>query len=460
MVFKQYYLSCLSHASYLIGDRSSGRAAVVDPQRDVSEYLADAQAEGLQIDWIFETHVHADFLSGHLELAHATGAQIGYGAAAQVDFEITDLADGQRIVLGEVELEILHTPGHTPESVCILVRAHAGEEAPFAVLTGDTLFIGDVGRPDLLGAAGWSSHELASALYRSLHEKLLTLPDATQVFPAHGAGSACGKNLSSETSSTIGEQRTTNYALAPMSEQEFVRAVTEGQGAAPMYFAFASIRNRQRRPMLDEHQPVPALSLDQLLAFDDTVVVLDTRAPDVYAAGHVAGAINVGLGGRFAEMAGEVIAAESGIVLVGEPGTEIEARNRLARIGFDHVLGYLDCAMRTVPHRHTARSPRMTVPDLVESVRDIQLIDVRAAGELAASGVIPGAMSIPLPELAVRFEQIDSHRPVVVYCASGYRSSIAASFLRSRGFSQVTDVLGGFNAWQDASHPVARTAMA
>lgn len=458
LLFKQYYLGCLSHASYLIGDAASGQAVVVDPQRDVGEYLGDAAAAGLRIEWVLETHVHADFLSGHLELAQATGARIGYGSAAQVDFDIERLEDGQRIPLGDVELEILHTPGHTPESVCVLVRAHAEDAIPFGVLTGDTLFIGDVGRPDLLVSNGWSARDLAVAHYRSLREKLLTLPDATRVYPAHGAGSACGKNLSTEISSTIGEQRRLNYALGPMTEDEFVAAVTEGQSAAPMYFAFASIRNRQQRPALDEDKPVATLNLRQLeAAVADGAVILDTRDPDDFAAGHLPGSVNAGLGGRFAEKAGEVIDADEPIVLVCASGTAIEARNRLARIGFDNVLGYLGEDVAAIPWSKFARSRRLTSHEFAQSAAGAQVLDVRGPGELAASGAIREAIPIPLPELITRLGELAPERPVLVYCASGYRSSIAASILRARGFGDVADLRGGFGAWCEAELPVVVT---
>lgn len=262
LIFVQFYLDCLSHASYLIGDRTTGRAVVVDPQRDVNEYLATAAHHGLTIERVIETHVHADFLSGHLELAERTGAPISYSSAADVDFDTDPLADGQHLGLGEVDLQILHTPGHTPESVCVVVREHAADPIPYGVLTGDTLFIGDVGRPDLLSARGRSAEDMARALYRSTRERLLTLPDETRVFPAHGAGSACGKNLSTALSCTLGTQRRTNYALAAMSEDAFVEVVTSGQSAAPAYFSFTSERNREARPVLDEDAPVPALTPD------------------------------------------------------------------------------------------------------------------------------------------------------------------------------------------------------
>jgi len=307
LVLEQYYLACLSHASYLVGDTVSGRAVVVDPQRDVSQYIADGKRYGLKIERVIETHFHADFLSGHLELASATGAVISYGAAAEglTDFAIDSLRDAQRISLGSVELEVLETPGHTPESICIVVR-ETPQSAPLAVLTGDTLFIGDVGRPDLLSSFGRSQDDMARSLYRSLHGRLLSLPDSTKVYPAHGAGSACGKNLSTETVSTIGDQKRTNYALAPMSEDEFVQIVTEGQAAAPLYFSFAAMRNRASREQLDEAAAPRLLTWEEFRRHvDEGAVIIDTREADEFARGHLRGSRNVGLSGRFAEYVGE-----------------------------------------------------------------------------------------------------------------------------------------------------------
>ena len=458
MIFKQYYLGCLSHASYLVGDESSGRAVVVDPQRDVSQYLADAAQHGLRIERVIETHFHADFLSGHLELAEQVGATITYGSAAagRTEFSIEALTDGTRLQLGDpgsgVELEIRETPGHTPESISIVVRERASDEVPYGVLTGDTLFIGDVGRPDLLAAAGVTADELARQLYHSLHERLLTLPDATKVFPAHGAGSACGKNLSTETVSTIGEQRRTNYALQPMSEAEFVEAVTQGQAAAPLYFQFAATKNRQAHEPLNEDELIESLSIDDVLAARERgASVLDARDAADFAAAHLRGSINVGLGGRFAEYAGEVIAPGTPIVLVTDPGHEQEAKVRLARIGFDAVIGALDRPLDAFVDRPDLvdRSSRLTSTELAERLRSVdgvQVIDVRGPGEVAA-GTIAGATTIQLPQLIARLDELDRERPVVAYCAGGYRSSIAASVLRSHGFGDVSDLLGGYGAW-------------
>lgn len=461
MFFRQYYLACLSHASYMIGDTSTGRAVVVDPQRDVSQYLADAKENGLTIERIFETHFHADFLSGHLELQKITGADIVYGAvgAERTEFPVVAMKDGERFSLGGVTLEVRDTPGHTPESVSIVVYDQS--DAPYGVLTGDTLFIGDVGRPDLLSAFGATAQDLGKQLYHSLHHKLLTLPDSTKVYPAHGAGSACGKNLSSETVSTIGEQRRTNYALAPMSEEEFVKVVTEGQAAAPLYFSFAAVRNRMKRDVFDESGSTKVMSINEVLAAQKSgAVVVDTREPNEFALGHLRGSINVGLSGRFAEYSGEVVTSETKVVLVCPPGTENEARIRLGRIGFDNVVGALrdpESAFVSNPE-HIVQASRLTVEQLRnrrESIANLQLVDVRGPGEVAA-GTIPGSELIQLPTLVTRIGELDVNAPTVVFCAGGYRSSIAASTLRQRGFKDVSDLIGGFGAWQSAGGEVTQ----
>ena len=460
MIFKQYYLACLSHASYLIGDEQSGRAVVVDPQRDVSGYVTDAEAMGVHIERVIETHFHADFLSGHLELAHETGAVISYADSATPKFPIEPLADGQRLSLGDVVLEIRHTPGHTPESISIVVYEHADDATPYGVLTGDTLFIGDVGRPDLLSSVGVTADELARQLYHSLHTKLLTLPEETKVFPAHGAGSACGKALANETESTIGVQRRTNYALAPMTEDEFVEAVTQGQSVAPLYFAFSAAKNKEWRSLLDEAQPPPALSLERVLQEQARgAVVIDSRDPAEFRAGHLARSINIGLTGRFAEYAGEVIPADQRIVLVALPGSAVEAKLRLARIGFDNVIGSLDDPLR-VFHEHpeiVQQSSRLTGDAFVERVRalpDLQIVNVRNPNE-TESGIVTSAVLVPLPRLGADAEVLDPNRPTVVYCASGVRSAIAVSALEARGFADVSDVIGGYDACVAAGAPTS-----
>jgi len=454
MILQQYYLACLSHASYLIGDTTSGRGVVVDPQRDVGQYLDDAIRFGLTIERVIETHFHADFLSGHLELAGATGAVISYGAAAEglTDFAIEPLRHGQRLSLGDVQLDVLETPGHTPESVCIVVR-ETPDSPPHAVLTGDTLFIGDVGRPDLLSSFGRSQEDMARSLYRSLRESLLPLPDSTKLYPAHGAGSSCGKNLSTETVSTIGEQKLTNYALAPMSEEEFVQIVTEGQAAAPLYFSFAAMRNRASREKLDESAEPAMLSWRQFRdAVDNGAIIVDTREPDDFARGHLRGSRNVGLSGRFAEYVGEVVKPGAPIVLVCADGTQSEAKVRLARIGYDSVVGALDDPTRAMlEHRdQVVTASRLTAEQLAHRRKDVAnlvIIDVRGPGEVS-DGMIDGATHVQLATLLEHSVALDKFAPTVVYCAGGYRSSIAASTLRSLGFIDVSDVVGGYAAWR------------
>jgi glyoxylase-like metal-dependent hydrolase (beta-lactamase superfamily II)/rhodanese-related sulfurtransferase len=452
MKFTQYYLDCLSQASYLIGDETTGRAVVVDPRRDIDEYVRDAEADGLTIELVIETHFHADFLSGHLELAAATGAEIGFASVAETEFPSRKLTDGERISLGEVELEILHTPGHTPESISIVVWEHAGDDEPYGVLTGDTLFIGDVGRPDLLASIGFTRDELADKLYDSIHTKLLPLPDATRVYPAHGAGSACGKNLSTDTWSTMGDQRSTNYALLAPDKETFVALVTEGQPPAPSYFIYDAVLNRQDRPLLDETAMPARLDLDEVeAAVDAGALVIDGRDPEAFAHGHLVGSVNVGLDGRYAEFAGSVVPSDVDIVLVVEEGFELEAKNRLGRIGFDRVVGYLGdplAVMAANPDK-TQRASRLAAADFDErqaSVEDLQVVDIRNPGEVRL-GTIADSVAIPVGQLPDRLDELDPAAPTVVFCAGGYRSSVAASVLRRAGFEDVSDILGGYGAW-------------
>lgn len=457
MRFQSYYLECLSHASYLIGDETTGRAVVIDPQRDVSGYIADAAAWGLSIELVIETHFHADFLSGHLELAAATGARIVYSSAASTEFEVMSVADGERYSLGDVVVEFRHTPGHTPESMSVVVWEHAADidgGVPFGVFTGDTLFIGDVGRPDLLASIGFTREELADMLYESLHGKLMVLPDATAVYPAHGAGSACGKNLSTELSSTIGEQKVSNYALRAPDKATFMALVTEGQPPAPSYFVYDAILNRKQRELLDESEVPAALGLAEVdAAMASGALLVDGRSPEDFAHGHLVGAINVGLGGRYAEFAGSIVPSDVDIVLFVDDGYELEAKNRLARIGFDRVIGYVADSERVLvehPDR-VARASRLTARAFDERSREVaglQLVDVRNPGEYAG-GTIGDASNIPVGQLPGRLAELDPTRPTVVFCAGGYRSSVAASLLRQRGFVDVSDVIGGYTAWTD-----------
>ncbi|MBB3603129.1 glyoxylase-like metal-dependent hydrolase (beta-lactamase superfamily II)/rhodanese-related sulfurtransferase [Mycolicibacterium sp. BK556] len=455
MILQQYYLDCLSHASYLVGDETTGRAVVVDPQRDVAEYVADAEEQGLTIELVIETHFHADFLSGHLELAKATGAKIVYSSVAETEFESMGVADGERYSLGDVTLEFRHTPGHTPESMSVVIYEHAGDTIPYGVMTGDTLFIGDVGRPDLLASIGFTREELADKLYDSLHDKLMTLPDATRVYPAHGAGSACGKNLSTDLWSTMGDQKATNYALRAPDKATFMNLVTEGQPPAPGYFVYDAILNRKDRGLLDETKMPSAMTYEQVnAALDAGAVLVDGRTPEEFAQGHLRRAINIGLEGRYAEFAGSVLSSDRDIVLLTEPGQELEGKNRLARIGFDRVIGYLAEPYEVMfAHQDDVQvASRLTATafdERVSRMANLQIVDVRNPGEVAA-GTVPNAIPIPVGQLPARLGELDSTKPTVVYCAGGYRSSVAASLLRQNGFADVSDILGGFGAWDDA----------
>lgn len=459
MYFAQFYLDCLSQASYLIGDEKTGQAVVVDPRRDIEEYLTDAQANGLTIVGVLNTHFHADFVSGHIELAEATGGWIGYGQAAQTDFAVRHFADGDRIELGGpdgVVLQIMETPGHTPESISVLVYEKAADEVPYGVLTGDALFIGDVGRPDLLASIGVTADELGKMLFHSIQHKLMGLPDETRVFPAHGAGSACGKNLSTEKSSTIGEQRKFNYACQPMTEEQFLAVVTAGQPPAPEYFVYNALLNRREREKREVGAALPALSPEGVTeALKAGAILIDARETTEFAAGHLRGAINIPVDGRMAETIGMVVKPEDTIVLMAPEGEEQEAGVRFARIGYDHVVGFIPRPEAyLIDHQdQVARASRLTPSQLEVAVGhgDVQLIDIRNAGE-TESGMMPGAVNIPLAQLSRRIEELDPEKPTVLYCAGGWRSSVGASVLRHHGFADVSDVLGGYAGW-DATRP-------
>ena len=407
MILHQFYLNCLAHASYLVGDEGSGVAAVIDPQRDIQQYLSFAEQHGLRIAHVILTHLHADFIAGHLELRDRVGARIYLGAPARAEYAFTPLGDGDRIEMGRVRLQAIETPGHTPESISIAVYDLDQSDAePHAVLTGDTLFVGDVGRPDLRAALGWSATDLGNLLFDSLRTKLLTLPDASLVYPAHGAGSLCGKAISKETVSTIGEQRRSNYALQPMTKQAFVDLVTADQPDAPAYFTYDAVLNSKERPTLDETlaREVNPMTLDQLLALRDVgAQILDTRDPAEFAAAHLAGSLNIGLGGQYATWAGTILSHDRPIVIIADPGREHEAATRLGRIGFDHVVGYLQDGLHSLEARPdlTVVTERISAPLAAERL-DAGLalaVDVRAPGERAQKSV-PGSLSVPLNQLA------------------------------------------------------------
>lgn len=463
MILEQHYLGCLSQASYFLGDERTGTAVVVDPRRDVELYLERAAALGLEIRHVFLTHFHADFVSGHLELRERTGAEIHLGEGARADYPFTPARDGQRLELGDLSIEVLATPGHTPESISLVVRDLAEGDAPKAVLTGDALFVGDVGRPDLLASIGVTAEELAGMLYDSLHGKLMKLPDETLVYPAHGAGSMCGKSLSKETSSTIGQQRATNYALQPKTREQFVAELTAGQPSAPAYFAWDASFNRRERDTLDaslDRGLTPLSAADVLRLAGQGALVLDVRDADDYAPLHLRGSVNIGLGGRFASWCGTVLDPEQSIVLVAEPGREKEAAVRLGRVGFDRVAGYLDggpAALQAIPEA-LASHPRITVPELLgqlEREHPPRVLDVRLPAEYEA-GHVPGSTNLPLQALEQGLDGLSRDEPLVVQCQSGYRSSIAASLLERHGFSDLRDLRGGWLAWDEA-HSASRS---
>ncbi|MBC7544888.1 MAG: MBL fold metallo-hydrolase [Candidatus Sericytochromatia bacterium] len=458
MILKQYYLGCLAHASYLIADEASGRAVVVDPQRDVDQYLQDAAVAHLTVEGIFLTHFHADFVAGHLELRQRTGATIYLGETAQAEYPFTPLADRQCLDIGAVRLQVLATPGHTPEGISIVVYDQAvAPDKPHAVLTGDTLFIGDVGRPDLMASVGVTADALAGLLYESLRTQLMTLPDETLVYPAHGAGSSCGKNLSKDTVSTIGAQKQLNYALQPMSKAAFIEAVTANQSEAPAYFAHDAVMNRKERPTLDESlaKGLRPLRLEDVLRLQNAgAQVVDVRESDDYALGHLADSLNLGLAGKFASWAGNVLDKERAIVLIADPEAEREAALRLGRIGYDSVAGYLDGGMAAVTERPdlVRVTSRISQADLVRAL-DLAtppvVLDVRGEGEWREAH-IPGSRNIPLPKLEAQLASLPRDGQLIVHCASGYRSSAAGSILARAGFTNVSEFPGGFDAWQEA----------
>ncbi len=455
MILEQYYLGCLAHASYLLGDAQSRIAAVVDPQRDIDHYLEDAKKHGLQIRHVFLTHFHADFVAGHLELRNRVDARIYLGARARAEYEFTPMQDGDTLELGQVHLKVLETPGHSPESISILVYdLEKDPRNPHAVLTGDTLFIGDVGRPDLRASLGWSATELGSLLYDSLHHKLLPLPDETLLYPTHGAGSLCGKNLSEDTVSTIGVQRRYNYALQPMSKAEFVDIVTADQPEAPEYFTYDAILNTREHPTLDQtlERTLKPLALEEVLQLEEQdAQLLDVRELADFAGAHLQGSINIGLDGRYATWAGTLLNPERPIVLIAEPGRQEEAATRLGRIGFDHVAGYLEGGMEALEIRpdlirRIERITAATLAELLETEQPLAILDVRTEKEWQEKH-IEDSLNIPLNHLPERLGEVPGACKVIVHCAGGYRSSTAASLLEQHGV-EVADLVGGLSAWE------------
>jgi hydroxyacylglutathione hydrolase len=454
MYFEQFYLGCLAHASYMLA--SEGEAVVVDPQRDVELYLKAAEEHGVSIRHIFETHLHADFVSGHRELANRTGAKIYMGAQANASFPHVAVAEGFELKFGKASIRVLETPGHTAESICLVVTDREKPESPWAVLTGDTLFIGDVGRPDL--SDKHTPAELAGLLYDNLHNKLLKLPDSVLVYPAHGAGSLCGKNMRAERSSTIGTERLTNYALQIQSREEFIQQLTSNLPARPEYFLKDAEINRSGASALSDLPALRAVPPAQLKTMlEQGEIALDVRPGDEFAAEHVPGSVNIALGGQFASWAGTVLGLAAHPVLIAGPEEQLaEARLRLARVGIEALGGYLEGGVGSWKGAGfaTAKIAQISVEDLNAGLKngDLQVLDVRRESEWE-SAHIEGANWWPLDNFKVSPPEIDHDAAIAVHCKGGYRSMIATSLLQRAGFKNVMNITGGFHAWQQANLP-------
>ena len=457
MILEQHYLGCLAQASYLIGDERTREAAIVDPRRDVDEYLEVLQRNGLELKWVLLTHLHADFVAGHLELAQRTGCGIALAQSAGAEFEHRGLSEGDAIALGDVRIEVVETPGHTPEGLTYLVYGPGDDPgAPHAALTGDTLFVGDVGRPDLAASTGTTADELAGQLYDSLFGKLLKLPDKTLVYPGHGAGSMCGKNLSSDTWSTMGEQRRSNAALQVADRAAFIARATTGLPLAPAYFAYDARQNKSDRAVLEEVKSSALKPLDVAalqIAVDGGAKVLDTRPGAAFAAGHWPGSIHVALDGKFASWVGTMVPPGVELVVIAEPGREEEAVTRLGRIGYDQVRGFLQgggeaLAAAGVPLSSFPRVSATELKGLVDAAAAPALIDIRTPGEWEG-GHIDGAEHRLAGEPFIEAIPDLKGRDVILVCGSGYRSTIAASLLLAAGAKSVSDLEGGMQAWNE-----------
>ncbi|MHC5063699.1 MAG: rhodanese-like domain-containing protein [Planctomycetota bacterium] len=447
MYFKQIYLDCLAQASYLVGD--GGKAAIIDPRRDVELYLQEAERLGLSIEHVIATHVHADFVCGLRELAEVCGAQVYLGRVFDGEHECERLAEGDSIQIGELELSILETPGHTPESICIKIDDLGSEDTPLRLLTGDTMFVGDVGRPDLVVGQGLTAKHMAGMLFDSLQEKILPLDDSTEIYPAHGAGSPCGKNMSTETSSTLGMQRIQNWALGEENRERFVEQLTEGQGKPPAYFSLAAALNRRGPRLRSELPPLESLSLAEAeAAVREGAQSIDLRRAERYGAGHFPGSINIGLQGQFSTWAGSLADLERPIILIGEDHNDgEEAKLQLSRLGLENLAGFLNSSALGTGSQ---RQAQIDVRDLASGLEGYQVIDVRRPTEFE-SGHVPGAVSAPLNGLRDGEQAgaagLDNSAPTAVICGIGYRSSMACRFLRDAGFEQLYNVAGGTQAW-------------
>lgn len=444
MKFKQFYLGCLAHASYYIG--SETEAAIIDPQRDVSQYITEAETNGQKIKYVIETHSHADFVSGHRELAEKTGAEIVYGEKAATQFPTHKVKNGDELSLGKIKLKFLETPGHTPEGITIIAENTANADEPLKIFTGDTLFIGDVGRPDLIGSKGFTADEMASMLYDSLREKILPLPDETEVYPAHGAGSLCGKSLSKETWSTLREQRKSNYALQPMSREEFIKLVASDQPEVPAYFPKSAAKNLQGSASLEDLPKPKEFSTDEISNFDG--VILDVRNGAEYGESHIPNAINIGLGGQFASWSGTLVTIGTPIAIAAETKEQAdEAFMRLARVGIETVKGFILMKDFSGETRKTEQIPVEKLKEILN--KETQLVDVRRVAEHAPAHA-PNAINIPLDKLPKELGALNPNKPTYVICQSGYRSSLGTGVLENAGFKEIYNITGGTQAWINA----------
>lgn len=446
MKFKQFYLGCLSHASYYIS--SEGQAAIIDPQRDVDQYIDEADANGDKIKYIIETHSHADFVSGHIELAERTGAEIIFGQRANTEFATHKVSDGDTLMLGKVELKFLETPGHTPEGITILA-SESNSDAPIKVFTGDTLFIGDVGRPDLVGSKGFTAEQMGAMLYDSLYEKILPLADDSEIYPAHGAGSLCGKSLSKDTWSTLGEQRKFNYALQPMSKDEFIKIVAADQPEVPAYFPLSASQNLKGSAPLNELSPAEHLSADEVENFKG--VVIDIRSAADFGAGHIPNAINIGLGGQFASWAGTLVTIGTPVAIAADTKAEVdEAFMRLARVGIESVGGYVLMSEYTGKKNGIEQITVQEMSEIANGEKPFQFVDVRRVGEYNAGHAVM-TRNISLDRLSRDIDQLDPSIPTYVICQGGYRSSAGTSILENARFEKIYNVTGGTAAWIDSN---------
>lgn len=463
MYVEQLYTGCLAEAAYYI--ESNGEAAIIDPLRETEPYLELATKRGAKIKYIFETHFHADFVSGHVDLAQKTKAPIVYGPTANTDYEILEAKDGQVFNIGYVKLKVLHTPGHTPESSCYLLFDENGREE--AIFTGDTLFIGDVGRPDLAQKSGEiTAEDMAATLYDSLRSKIMPLPDHITVYPGHGAGSACGKKMSSETSALLGDQKQSNYALGDLTKEEFVKELTTGILPPPQYFAKAAAQNKKGYKSIDQvfESSLNAMSVEQVQTeIKNASLVIDTRHQDDFRDGHIPNSWFIGLNGQFAPWAGALIEdLHQKIIIVAEAGKEEEAIMRLARVGYDNVVGYLDGGIEAwkASGKSVGRINSITSDDFARNGNgDAQVMDVRKPSEYE-QGHLAEARNIPLDFFLEELKRVDVSKPYAVHCKSGYRSMIAASILQAKGMDNITDIIGGFDALKETSAKIVEPEMA